>query len=208
MSITGRGAAFLTSPLSTSGLLLRGDLADTQRDLFFGKQGPRWIEIPYSWLAPPLLFRPDTVVTEARVSQAGGTTARATTGSSDVRTRTWEIDSACDSDAQALADWMVLVGSAPRMRSNGLVFNLYDAPPTRIHVLLGLKVGDRIWLSSAPATWPIGCTRLWIEGRERSRSGNSDLLTFKTSPIANRVPGTTDSYITAGGTDSAAIMPF
>jgi hypothetical protein len=209
VSITGRGATFLRSPLRTSGLLGRGMGADFQRDLFFGKQGPRWIEIPYSWLAPTLIFRPDRVVTEARVTGANGDVARATNGSTDLRTVTWELDSACDADAQCLADWLVSTGEAPRMKINALIFNLYDdVDSARLHVLLNIGVGDRVYISDAPADWPVGCNRLWIEGRQRERSNKSDFLRFRTSPMPNRVPGVMDTYITAGGTDPNAIMPF
>lgn len=187
-------------------------------DWFF-PPGPDYpLQLPYSWISPPLRSRPDKPFTSAHVSQSGGTSVT----QSDSASTTEYGDSAFEAtlstvnpnDPGNLVAWILAYyatqpGSVPRARFPALLINLSGRPPGDQMRILSARIGQRIHITGAPATWPQGATEQVIEGIHHIL-GDSRAVEWTTSPVVGSSPGVAGPWFrldvsALGGTDS---IPF
>jgi hypothetical protein len=99
------------------------------------------------------------------------------------------------------------------MRCPSLTINLLNAQlsPVDVQTVLGVRIGGRLSIPDAPATWPAGNNSLFVEGISRQiLVGQCRLVTFNTSPVIGATAGTPGPWFrwgasVWGGTDS---IPF
>lgn len=182
-------------------------------DLFWGLAAPAPTVIPYSWLAPPATFRADQPINDPQVQQANGATAYAPNNTSINNYGDFPLaitlNTISAGDPAALATYLNTYYSGFRMRNPSLTINLLDAHRTQADVwrILGIRIGDRISIPDAPATWPEGANTLFVEGIYHSVSQNERLVTFNCSPVIGATPGVVgpwfrDDSSVASGTDA------
>lgn len=166
-------------------------------DWFWGNVAPDPTEIPYSWLRPPVRFRPDPPVNTAEVGRTGGSTARAVdTNHRDALgygeyTFRAELDTAVTHDPAALAGFMVAVhaNDPPRQRIPALSLMLNNRTVDECQTILTRAIGDRISITGAPATWPEGTTSLVIEGIRHEIGVDARYVAWVTTPVVGDDPG-------------------
>jgi hypothetical protein len=76
--------------------------------------------------------------------------------------------------------------------------------------VLGVRIGDRISIPDAPATWPAGSSTLFVEGVTRVESAAQRTVTWNTSPVIGAAPGQVGPWFRLnssllGGSD---LVPF
>lgn len=187
-------------------------------DWFFPPGPPPVVEIPYSWLSPPLRYRPDKPLTTATVSIPGMATAQAQDAASLAEYGdspfTADLSSALPEDAASLATHILAFyatqpGEHPRARMPALTLNLISRTTAEKMRILGVQEGQRIYISGAPATWPDGMAHQIVEGIHNTRSDTA-LVEWNTSPVIGSTPGVagpwfrTDSSMTTGD----HVMPY
>lgn len=151
---------------------------------------PTPVTIPYAWLSPPFRSRADQPINDPAVSVQGGGTAYSPNAASIARYGDFglpvTLTTSVPADADALAAYLSANYSDFRMRCPSLTVNLLNAQlqPTDVQTLLGVKIGDRILISDAPATWPQGNNALVVEGiAKQVLIDRCRLITFNTSPV-------------------------
>lgn len=156
------------------------------QDWYFAGQPPAPLQVPYSWIASPFTTRRDPPFNRAAVAQAGGATAYASGAPADIAARgEWPfeatLDTACDGDPAALAQWTVDYYATPRTRFPEIRFLLAVRTDVEQIRLLRAGIGDRITITDPPDWWPT--TDQIIEGREPSIENGVRYLTWSTSPV-------------------------
>lgn len=177
------------------------------------------LEIPYSWLQPPLRTRTDKPITTASVTQSGGTAAYAQDDDSldeygdNPFTTTLFTD--CDADPANLAAFMLdyyatQPGDVPRTRFVSLRICLSKRTPAEQFMLhQGLTLGRRILITGYPSTWPTGLPHQVVEGIHHT-VGQMREVELTTSPVIGSSHGVAGPWFrlgvsTWGGTD---VVPF
>lgn len=127
------------------------------------------VQIPYSWISPPLIRRPTTAITKAQIGQTGGATATvsasaATVSQYGVNTASIALDTAVDADAFNLATFLTTYESTPRPRQPIVRFILLKRTDDECLTILGVTLGTRVQITGAPTTWPAGATTFVVEG--------------------------------------------
>lgn len=184
------------------------------RDFYFGGLPPDPVEIPYTWLRPPLTFRPDSPVNVAEVTRSGGTAAVARDHDSISEYGEWAarvtLDTATAADAANLADWLVAYYTDPRQRCPALAFALNSRTDDEVQRLLSCRLGTRIRVTDAPATWPAGATELIIEGIQHSIAADFRLLSWSTSPVIGESAGQAGPwfYLDQSFMDGTDVVPY
>lgn len=191
-------------------------------DLMFGGSPPAPVQIPYSWLSPPVLMRPDKPFTTATVSQSGGgvvahqvdTVSRDYFGEREFRAT---LDTACTADPGVLADYALSVyatqpGDSPRTRAVSLRLRLNARTSTEQWRILGVTLGRRVSITGAPTTWPPGATEHIVEGithAVREDAGARD-VEWRTSPLIGFEPGESGPWFRPNDSfvDGADVVPF
>lgn len=167
---------------------------------------PAIVSIPYSWLSRPLRDRPDKPVTSASVSQFGGTSAYQVDADSQTEYGenpfTATLHTACDADPANLAHWALAYratqpGVVPRARFSSLPVVLSKRAPAEIQLLLDVRIGQRIRITGAPATWPPGKTEQVVEGIRHS-IGALRTMELITVPIIGTTAGAPGPWFKVG----------
>lgn len=180
---------------------------------------PDPVEIPYTWLMPPLSFRPERPLNAAVVAQTGGVVARASDAASQnewgVNTFTEELATAVGTDTANLAAHVMTFyatqpGDVPRSRSSAMSFNLLRRSVTECQLLLRVKRGQRIRIVDAPADWPQAADELVVEGRVSSISVDGRTLSWWVAPIIGDAPGVPGPWFRwdASSWDGTDLRPF
>jgi hypothetical protein len=190
--------------------------ATVVNDYVWGTPTPPPTVIPYAWLAPPMRFRADAPINTARVTQYGAGTAIATDATSIANYGLVEeqvtLSTDLPADAQALVNWLVRYYADFRMRCPSITINLNSGALGQVDVwrVLGVRIGDRISIPDAPATWPAGSSTLFVEGVTRVESAAQRTVTWNTSPVIGAAPGQVGPWFRLnssllGGSD---LVPF
>jgi hypothetical protein len=184
---------------------------------FFWDVTPPATTIRYGWLSPPFRARADQPINDPAVTASGHGTAYAPNATSIARYGDYSLPvtlaTAVDADADCLATWLSTYYADFRMRCPSLTVNLLNGQltPTDVQTVLGIRIGDRITIPDAPATWPQGNNSLIVEGISRQvLVGQCRTVTFNTSPVIGSTPGAPGPWFrwgssTWGGTDQ---IPF
>lgn len=181
------------------------------------------LEIPYSWLQPPLRTRPDKPYTTAAVGQSTGTTSGTTAFGDDEDSLTEYGDNPftatlytdCNADPANLATFMLdyyatQPGDVPRTRFVSLKICLSKRTPAEQFFLhQGLSLGRRISIYGHPATWPVGLSQQIVEGIHHV-IGQLREVELTTSPVIGSSHGTPGPWFRYGvsvwgGSD---VIPF
>jgi hypothetical protein len=163
-------------------------LDDTTRalaaDVYFGGSPPTPVEIPYSWLRPPVRIRQDNPYTVAEVSVTGGETAR---DSDPTAIRQWKFDATLDSvagaDAGLLAAWVIDYYDTSRPRLRDLTLRLNTRTALEIQTILSVALGTRIRITDTPTGWPTGAGELIVEGVKHQMDAELRDITWSTTPV-------------------------
>ncbi|HET8683482.1 MAG TPA: hypothetical protein VFM54_16675 [Micromonosporaceae bacterium] len=156
---------------------------------------PTPTQVPYSWLTPPVVFRPDPPINSAAVSNAGSGSGQAVDTAHRDEYTTWhhpvELDSAITGDPAALAAFLVdqYAADPPRQRCPSLTLMLNARTSAEIVLILSREIGDRIVIAGAPATWPEGTTSMLIDGISHSIAVDTRYVTWSTTPVIGDDPG-------------------
>ena len=129
-------------------------VATVLRDYVFA-EAPAPVQIPYSWLSPPVRFRAEAVVNVAEIGQVDGATATVTNEASrsayGERAVQGTLDTACDADPANLGLWLTTYRGEPRMRMPALVLvDLIARTPEECVRILRVREGDRVLITGLP----------------------------------------------------------
>jgi hypothetical protein len=164
-------------------------------DYFWGNAAPPATVIPYGWLAPPATFRAYAPINSPRIQTGTSAVAVQPNAASIAQYGEFELpvtlSALSSADGPALAYWFSTYYAGFRMRCPSLTINLLDArrTPDQVWRVLGIRIGDRISIPDAPATWPEGTSTLLVEGIRHTVSQNERLVTFNCSPVIGASPG-------------------
>lgn len=210
----GHGGRYRRSLVSRGNLL---DQTNTARavadDWFWGIAPPMVTVIPYGWLSPPAQFRADQPINSPQIATSGGGTAVMPNVASIAQYGEFRqpvtLSALSSADGPALAYWFSTYYAGFRMRCPSLAVNLLDARRTQAEVwrVLGVRIGDRISIPDAPATWPEGTNSMFVEGIQHEVSQNRRMVTFNCSPVVGSSPGVVGPWFREGisfasGTDA------
>lgn len=213
----GHGGRYRRSLVSRGNLLDQDSAAATiADDWFFGVTPAPPMVIPYGWLSPPFTARADQPINSPQIRQATGGTATLPNKTSIAQYGEFgeqvTLTTLCPYDAPALAYWFSTYYAGFRMRCPSLTINLLDAnrTPEDIWRVLGVRIGDRIVITDAPATWPEGISTLFVEGVAHTVSQNERRVTWNTSPVIGASPGVVGPWFTLGASflGSTDKIPF
>lgn len=223
MPALGRGRLMRTHDVGFDGLLPRTDglgsgvASSASRDFWYGFSPPTPTQIPYAWLSPPFRARADRPLNDQTVTRTGGATGYAPNAASIARfgsvSNPVTLETAVDADAQALANWQTTYYTNPRMRCPSLTVNLFGpsrSDPEKWRTL-GVKIGTRIQITGAPATWPEGTTSLIVEGVTHQIGQGVRTVTWNTSPVIGATPGMVGPWFRLNGgsfIDGTDPVPF
>lgn len=186
---------------------------------YFPGAPPEAVQIPYSWLSPPIAHRPDRPFTTASVGRTNGSTARAFNAAARAEYGeldfSAELDSATDADPAALADYILQYyatqpGKVPRQRASTMRLRLNARTPSECAVILGVTEGRRITITGTPARWPEGATEQVVEGIHHIITAEPRDVEWVTAPVIGTAPGAPGPWFRvdssfADGTDA---IPF
>lgn len=162
-------------------------------DFLFGLPPARVFDIPYSWISPPVVARPDLPTNDFTASSTSGGRARATnTDSIDdygVYADSRELDTAVDADPSNLATHMVATYSDPRVRISLLRLTLTPRTELEKHTILSVDIGARIEITDSPITWPVGAHKLTVEGVKHIVEQDDRIVEWRTSPMIGVIDG-------------------
>lgn len=165
------------------------------------------LEIPYSWLQPPVRTRTDKPFTTAVVTQSGGTVAYAQDDDSleeygdNPFTATLSTD--CDADPASLAAWVIAYyatqpGDVPRTRFVSLKMCLSKRTvEEQFYLHQGLALGRRIHITGTPPTWPTGLPHQIVEGIHHT-IGQMREVELLTSPVIGTSHGVAGPWFRIG----------
>lgn len=126
------------------------------------------VEIPYSWISPPLQRRPSVIVNDATVSQSGGVTAYSNDATSTARygvnAASVQLETSSSADPASLAAFLTTYYAQPRPRQPILQLNLYNRTEPECMRILGVGLAERVRITGAPAGWPPGAVNFTVEG--------------------------------------------
>lgn len=196
-----------------------GVAAVSLSDYFWGFTPPVPTQIPYTWLSPPFRARADQPINDVAITRTGGETAYLVnstsidsygdfTGGGQISLATVSRD-----DPLSYATWIVNYYSGHRMRCPSLTVNIFGGVRTDAEVwrILGVKIGTRIQITGAPATWPEGTTSLIVEGIAHQVGQNVRTVTWNTSPVIGGTPGTVGPWFRLNGAsliNGVDVLPF
>jgi hypothetical protein len=180
-----------------------------------GGLAPPVVEIPFSWIAPPLTRKPTNAITVAAVTQAGASTAYSAAADALVRrfgavATTVTLDTAVDADAQNLAHFLVTYQATPRPRQPTLTLNLYNRTDAECLLILGVDLAQRVRVIGAPVGTPPGALNFTVEGIRHTAAVDRRTVTWSTAAIIGTGTTTPGPWFRTGssaygGTD---IVPF
>ena len=224
MPAHGRGFRLGDSEWGIEDMIGRLDVLDQQKAMaavvndYFWDTAPTPVAIPYGWLSPPFRSRADQPINDPAITVAGSGTAHAPNQVSIFRYGDFglpvTLNTAVNADADTLAAYLSSNYSDFRMRCPSLTVNLLNAQlqPTDVQKLLAVKIGDRIVIPDAPATWPQGNNTLIVEGiAKQVLIDRCRYVTFNTSPVVGTNPGTPGPYFRWGSStwgSSTDLIPF
>lgn len=201
----GIAASVLPGMVAWNNLFALPDMAGQDRtgytvadEWYFPGLPPDPVEIPYTWLSPPLAFRPDRPLTTASVSRTGGSTARASDAASlaehGENNFATTLDTATEADPANLASWVVTfyaieAGLVPRSRMSSVRLRLNNRTPTEQWRILGVGEGTRISITGAPTRWPEGATQQVVEGITHVIGDEARDVEWRTSPVIGTAQG-------------------
>lgn len=127
------------------------------------------------------------VVNDLTVSRPAGATYRvhdaASVAAYGQRSATETLYAATDDALRLAAEWRVLRYSQPAPRIPAISINLLPMTADEAAAVLGLEIGDRVRVTSMPASTPGGTTvDLVVEGMEEQVSATSWTVSLSTSP--------------------------
>lgn len=225
MPAHGRGFRLGDSEWGIEDMVGRLGVLDQQRAMaavvndYFWDTTPAPVVIPYSWLSPPMRFRADQPINDPAITVAGSSgAARAPNATSINRYGDYgqpvTLTTSVPADADSLAAWLAARYADFRMRCPSLTINLLNAnlQPADVQKVLGVKIGDRLLIPDAPATWPQGTNTLIVEGiGKQVLIDRCRYITFNTSPVIGTNPGTPGPYFRWGSStwgSSSDLIPF
>lgn len=146
------------------------------------------VEIPYSWIADPIIRKPTTAITKAQIGQLGGLTAysSAATGPVNqygVNTAQVTLDTVCDADPLNLADFLTTYQSVPRPRQPALTFNLLNRTDSECLLILSVGLARRVRITGAPVGQPPGALNFVVEGIKHVLAVEERTVTWATSAL-------------------------
>lgn len=177
------------------------------------------LQIPYSWLQPPLRTRTDKPITTAVVTQSGGTVAYHQDDDSleeygdNPFTATLLTD--CDADPANLAAFMLAYyatqpGDVPRTRFMSLKMCLSKRTvEEQFYLHQGLSPGRRIQITDHPPTWPTGLPHQIVEGIHHTIGAMRE-VELLTSPVIGSSHGVAGPWFRIGVSswDGSDVIPF
>lgn len=193
--------------------------AATAADWYFAGLGaPAPVQIPYLWLSPPAIWRPEKPYTSATIAGTY-TTARAADRASQARYGSRDypatLSTACDADPAALATWVVAYyatdpDAAPRSRLARLSLRLNDRTTAEQWRILDVSEGTRIRVTGAPSTWPDGATEQVVEGVRHVIGDETRDVEWTTSPVVGSAAGTAGPWfrLDDSALDGTDVVPF
>lgn len=225
MSSSGRGWTVDTTRVAVADLRPRPDVPDSPTAeiladyVWGGLAPPPSVQIPYAWIAQPVRFRSDSPINSATVTREGHGSATANDLADQqehlVFSAEATLDTVSDQDAVNFATHLVTYYTQPRMRCPQLRFSLLrrwadDRTGSQCRLLLGIKEGDRISITGAPATWPDGANELIVEGLHHTIDVAERWIEFNTSPVIGSSPGVAGPWFRLGASflSGADLLPY
>lgn len=156
------------------------------------------VEIPYEWIATPLLRRPTAVINSAAISQAQAATAYATDAASIARygvgSASATLSTAVDADTRSFASHLVTYYDTPRPRQPVLLFNLFPRTEAERQLLLSVGLGRRVRIIQTPAVFPPGAANFVVEGIRHTIAVDQRMVAWSTSALIGLSPMMQDSF--------------
>lgn len=225
MSAHGRGFRLGDSEWGIDDMTGRLDVLDQQKAMaavvndYYWDAAPTPVVIPYTWISPPVRFRADQPINDPAITVAGSSGAAHAFNATSVSRygdygQPVTLTTAVAADADSLASWYSANYADFRMRCPSLTINLLSGllQSTDVQKVLGVKIGDRLVISNAPATWPQGTNTLFVEGIDKQMLiDRCRYITFNTSPVIGTNPGTPGPYFRWGSStwgSSTDLIPF
>lgn len=158
---------------------------------------PDVVLIPFSWIATPLARKPTVAITKAQIGRTDGATAYSSATDALVRqyganTAETTLDTACDADPQSLAAFLTTYQATPRPRQPTLTFNLLARSDDECLTILGVGLAQRVRITGAPATTPLGALDFVVEGIRHVIAVDQRTVTWSTAAligVATAAPG-------------------
>lgn len=145
------------------------------------------VEIPYEWIATPLLRRPTNVINSAAITQANAATAYSTDAASIAQyglgSATATLSTAVDADARNLAEHLTTYYDTPRPRQPVLLFNLFSRTEVECQLLLSVGLARRVRIIHTPVTFPPGAANFVVEGVQHTIAVDQRLIAWATSAV-------------------------
>lgn len=194
--LIGRRSADFAQPRNTEGL------------------PPDPVNIPYSWLNPPLIRRPSQVINSAAISQSGGATAYSTDQASidqyGVGANSETLNTAVDADASNLAAHQTTFYATPRPRQPTVRLNLLRRTDDECLRILGVALAMRVRITNPPTSWPAGAVAFVVEGIKHVIAPDERTVEWTTSAPVGSVAGTPGPWFRwdSSSWDGIDLRPF
>lgn len=175
---------------------------------------PDPVDIPYSWINPPLIRRPTRVINSAVVSQTDGVTAYSTDAASTTRygvgSESETLDTAVDADPANLATHLTTYYSTPRPHQPVVRLSLLRRTEAECLLILSVSLARRVRITDAPATWPAGAVSFVVEGIRHVITPERRDVEWTTSAPIGAVAGTPGPWFRWDESywDGADVIPF
>jgi hypothetical protein len=156
------------------------------------------VEIPYEWIATPVLRRPTAVINSAAIQQAGAATAYSSDAASikryGVGPASATLTTPVDADASNLATHLTTYYATPRPRQPVLAFHLMARTEDECALLLSVGLGRRVRIIHTPTNWPVGAANFVVEGVRHTLAVDDRTVEWSTAALIGASPTFLDTF--------------
>lgn len=179
-----------------------------------GGLAPAVVEIPFSWISPPLVRKPTIAITKAQVTQNGAATAPSWASAAQIlqyglSAALITLDTDCDADPANLATFLTTYEAVPRPRQPTVLFDLLPRTSAEALTILGVGLAQRVRITGAPAGTPPGAVNFIVEGIQH-RISDRRFVAWATAALVGATTSAPGPWFRAGSSASGGtdVVPF